>query len=133
MTDMDAIEYLEELMKFNRADQMTTPQNKKFDTFYQCAFEHAIRALKNGLTEDKSVIPERSSLDDRILTLFKETIAKERSNNYPAVNTPEQEDIIIDEIKKFLLPKIDDHDIHYAIQMQLNKTQHTPAVGFVVN
>ena len=48
MRDRDAVEYIEELMEFNRQGKLITPNNEKlgFDTFYQCAFEHAVRALK---------------------------------------------------------------------------------------
>lgn len=50
MTDLDAIEYIEELMEFNRNDEMLTPKNiNGFDTFYQCALDHAIRALRERI------------------------------------------------------------------------------------
>lgn len=51
MTDLDAIEYIEELKEFNSNGEMITPKNKNlgFDTFYQCAFDHAIRALKESM------------------------------------------------------------------------------------
>lgn len=51
MTDLDAIEYIEELKEFNSNGEMITPKNKNlgFDTFYQCAFDHAIRALKERM------------------------------------------------------------------------------------
>lgn len=54
MTDLDAIEYIEELKEFNSNGEMITPKNKSlgFDTFYQCAFEHAIRALKERARMD---------------------------------------------------------------------------------
>lgn len=48
MTDLEAIEYLKELMEYNRDGLLSTPKNKEldYDTFYQCAFQHAIRALQ---------------------------------------------------------------------------------------
>lgn len=54
MTDMDAVEYLEELKQFNENGEIVTPKNKGlgFDTFYQCAFDHAIRALKERAGQD---------------------------------------------------------------------------------
>lgn len=54
MTDLDAIEYIEELKGFNSNGEMITPNNKNlgYDTFYQCAFDHAIRALKEHFLFD---------------------------------------------------------------------------------
>lgn len=48
MTDRDAIKYIRELMEFNMNGKLLTPKNENlgYDTFYQCAFEHAIRALE---------------------------------------------------------------------------------------
>lgn len=49
MSDKDAIEYLEELVSYNRNGLLLTPQNKGFDAFWDCAFAHAISALKDKL------------------------------------------------------------------------------------
>lgn len=51
MTDNDAIEYLMELKEFNVQGKMVTPKNENlgYDTFYECAFDHAIRALRENL------------------------------------------------------------------------------------
>lgn len=48
MSDLEAIEYIKELMEYNRGGELVTPKNKElgYDTFYQCAFQHAIRALE---------------------------------------------------------------------------------------
>lgn len=46
MSDMDAACLLKELSAYNLAGQMLTPQMTSFDTFFQCAFDHAIRALE---------------------------------------------------------------------------------------
>ena len=46
MTDREAIVYIKELMDYNKNNQMITPRNEKFDVFYQCAFENAIKALR---------------------------------------------------------------------------------------
>lgn len=48
MTENEAIEYIEELKGFNRKGEMITPQNKGlgFDTFYQCAFNHAVKVFE---------------------------------------------------------------------------------------
>ncbi len=53
MTDKEAIEYIEELMEYNRNGLLLTPQNNGFDTFYQCSFEHAVRALENKFLLEK--------------------------------------------------------------------------------
>lgn len=52
MTDLDAIEYLQELKEFNVQNQFITPKNKTlgYDTIYQCVFERAIRALKEQMS-----------------------------------------------------------------------------------
>lgn len=46
MTDLDAAQYILDLKRYNQADKLVTPQNDKFDTFWDCAFDHAIRALE---------------------------------------------------------------------------------------
>ena len=58
MRDIDAVEYLEELKDFNAKGKLITPKNETlgYDTFYQCAFDHAIRALKERIDKnDKKV------------------------------------------------------------------------------
>lgn len=49
MTDHDAMEYLEELRRYNQQGLLLTPQNTKFDTFWDCTFQHAIRALEERI------------------------------------------------------------------------------------
>lgn len=58
MTDLDAIQYLKELKEFNLKGQFVTPKNKSigYDMIYQCAFEHAIRALKERLNAEDNWI-----------------------------------------------------------------------------
>lgn len=51
MTDQDAIEYLVELQQYNKQGMMFTPQNDGPDTFWDCAFEHAIRALEHKINQ----------------------------------------------------------------------------------
>lgn len=46
MTDLDAAQYLRELKDYNRDGKLATPQNTGFDAFWDCAFDHAIRALE---------------------------------------------------------------------------------------
>lgn len=52
MTDFNATCYLRELQAMNRENTMLTPKNSAYDTIWDCAFDHAIRALltKQGLT-----------------------------------------------------------------------------------
>lgn len=54
MTDFDAACYLRELQELNRHSMLQTPQNQNFDTIWDCAFDHAIRALleRQGLSAD---------------------------------------------------------------------------------
>lgn len=49
MSDKEAAEYLEELADYNRNGLLITPQNNGFDAFWDCAFEHAICALKDKM------------------------------------------------------------------------------------
>lgn len=62
MTDLEAIEYLEELKKYNVIGKMLTPanHNKGYDPFYQGALSHAIRALqeRTGNRDRKEKIDE---------------------------------------------------------------------------
>lgn len=53
MTDADAIGYLKELVSYNNAGLLKTPQNDSADTIWTCALEHAISALfkSAGLNE----------------------------------------------------------------------------------
>ena len=46
MTDMDAACLLKELADYNAASAMATPQSGGFDTIFQCALDHAVRALE---------------------------------------------------------------------------------------
>lgn len=46
MSDMDAACLLKELSDYNMQGRMQTPQMSTYDTFFHCAFEHAIRALE---------------------------------------------------------------------------------------
>lgn len=57
MSDKEAAEYLEELAVYNREGLLLTPQNNGFDAFWDCAFGHAIRALK-GYNEDLREVTE---------------------------------------------------------------------------
>lgn len=52
MTDCDAACYLKELQALNQENLLQTPKNQGFDTIWDCAFDHAIRALleKQGLS-----------------------------------------------------------------------------------
>lgn len=54
MTDLDAACYLKELQAYNKKGVLTTPKNTYTDTFWDCALDHAIRALleKSGVSED---------------------------------------------------------------------------------
>lgn len=45
MTDMDAACLLRELRQYNLEGKLSTPQNASTDTTWDCAFDHAIRAL----------------------------------------------------------------------------------------
>lgn len=49
MTDMDAIGFLKQLKEFNNEDNLVTPQNKHHSDAYECAFDHAIRALEERI------------------------------------------------------------------------------------
>jgi len=47
MSDLDAAAYLRELSDYNSSGCMSTPACPEGkDTFFQCAFDHAIRALE---------------------------------------------------------------------------------------
>lgn len=46
MTDIDAAGYIRELMEYNAQSVFLTPKNNGFDTFFQCAMSHALRALE---------------------------------------------------------------------------------------
>lgn len=54
MNDLDAVCCLKELRDYNFNGQLTTPKNSRPDTFWTCAFDHAIRALMErlGLKDD---------------------------------------------------------------------------------
>lgn len=54
MTDMEAACLLRELRQYNLENKLTTPQNTSMDSIWDCAFDHAIRALlrKAGYQED---------------------------------------------------------------------------------
>lgn len=53
MTDLDAACYLKELKAYNLEGTLSTPQNDRTDTIWDCAIGHAIRALleRSGLKE----------------------------------------------------------------------------------
>lgn len=55
MTDIDAIGYLQELKEYNRNNMLRTPQNQCHDTIWDCAIDHAIRALR-----ERAGIPENA-------------------------------------------------------------------------
>lgn len=46
MTDIDAACYLKELMDYNAAGRMLTPQMSRFDPIFQGAMDRAVRALE---------------------------------------------------------------------------------------
>lgn len=46
MSDLDAICYLKELMDYNAAGKMLTPQMPRFDPVFQGALDRAVRALE---------------------------------------------------------------------------------------
>lgn len=46
MTDIDAIELLKELQKYNLESRLVTPKNSSFDLCWDCAIVHAIHALE---------------------------------------------------------------------------------------
>lgn len=55
MSDVDAMEYLQELKQYNKQGLLLTPQNNGPDTFWTCAIDHAIRALKERINGAHSV------------------------------------------------------------------------------
>lgn len=99
MTDLDAIEYLEDLKKYNRSDKLITPQNKSFDTFFQCAFDHAIRALKERIQakEEQSKEDPAVNMDNRILSIF-----QFRHGSLPKETAEKETKIILDAFRKHL-------------------------------
>lgn len=46
MTDLEAAACLKELQDYNLRGLLKTPQNEDMDSFWDCAFNHAIRALE---------------------------------------------------------------------------------------
>ena len=46
MTDLEAACLLKELSDYNMSGRMSTPQGKGPDSIFQCAFDHAVRALE---------------------------------------------------------------------------------------
>lgn len=46
MADLDSACLIRELMEYNKEGLLLTPQMTEFDTIFDCAFTHAIRALE---------------------------------------------------------------------------------------
>lgn len=86
MTDIDAIGYLQELKEYNQNGVLHTPQNQCHDTIWDCAIEHAIRALRERACVPEEALSFSRNQNGSITVLLDEAVMAAREPDGPWTN-----------------------------------------------